>query len=128
MSDRAKARGLAGGVVTLKLKRADHTILTRRQTLDTPSRMADRIYRVALPMLRRDIAAGPFRLLGVGISGLVAATAPEPSGDLLDPLAGRRVAAELAADRIRARFGRDSSSWDARFAEASCNPAHEGIF
>jgi DNA polymerase IV len=108
VSDRAKARGLAGGVVTLKLKRADHTILTRRQTLDTPSRMADRIYRVALPMLRRDIAAGPFRLLGVGISGLVAASAPEPSGDLLDPLAGRRVAAELAADRIRARFGRDS--------------------
>ena len=57
-------------MVTLKLKRADHRLLTRRQTLAVPTQMADRLYRTALPMLRRDMAAGPFRLIGVGLSGL----------------------------------------------------------
>ena len=54
VSARAKAQGLAGGVVALKLKRADFGLLTRRETLDAPTRMADRIYRTALPMLQRD--------------------------------------------------------------------------
>jgi DNA polymerase-4 len=108
VSARAKARGLAGGVVALKLKRADHSLITRRQTLATPTRMADRIYRTALPMLRRDITAGPFRLIGVGLSGLIPAGAAESGGDLLDRAEAKRLAAELVADQIRARFGQDS--------------------
>ncbi|MFO1141526.1 MAG: DNA polymerase IV [Amaricoccus sp.] len=108
VSGRAKARALAGAVVTLKLKRADHRILTRRQTLEVPTRMADRIYRTALPMLRRDIASGPFRLIGIGIANLVPADDLEFASDLLNPGSARRLAAEGAADRIRARFGRDS--------------------
>ena len=60
VSARAKAKGIAGSVVTLKLKRADHGLLTRRQTLATPTQMADRLYRTALPMLRRDMSAGSF--------------------------------------------------------------------
>ncbi len=108
VSARAKAGNLAGAVVTLKLKRSDHRILTRRQTLEIPSRMAERIYRVALPMLRRDIAAGPFRLIGVGLAGLGPAADSELLGDLLDPESARHLAAEQAKDRIRARFGRDS--------------------
>ncbi len=107
VSARAKARTLAGAVVTLKLKRANHSTLTRRQTLDAPTQMADRLYRTALPMLRRDIAAGPFRLIGIGLATLTSA-GPETSGDLLDPAASRHLAAERAADRIRARFGADS--------------------
>ena len=108
VSARAKARGLAGGVVTLKLKRADHALLTRRQTVDVPTRMADRIYRLALPMLRRDIHKGPFRLIGVGLANLVSADDFELAPDLADPQAVRRLAAEGAADRIRARFGHES--------------------
>jgi DNA polymerase-4 len=108
VSARAKARDLAGAVVTLKLKRADHALLTRRQTVDVPTRMADRIYRIALPMLRRDIARGPFRLIGVGLANLVSADDLELALDLADPQAVRRLAAEGAADRIRARFGHES--------------------
>jgi DNA polymerase IV len=100
---RAKERGLAGHTVTLKLKRADHRLLTRRQSLAEPTQLADRLYRTAAPLLRRDLGAGPFRLIGVGLSTLVAA-APE-SGDLADPAAARRDAAERAADAIRARWG-----------------------
>jgi DNA polymerase-4 len=108
VSARAKARGLAGAVVTLKLKRANHSLLTRRQTIAVPTRMADRIYRTALPMLRRDIGEGPFRLIGTGLAGLLAADGFELVPDLADPGSARRLAAEGAADRIRARFGTES--------------------
>ncbi|HVL20718.1 MAG TPA: DNA polymerase IV [Amaricoccus sp.] len=103
VSARAKRLGLAGRVVTLKLKRSDHAILSRRHTLDEPTAMADRLYRTALPMLQRDVPAGPFRLIGVGLASLSAAT--HESGDLLSPDADRRLRAERAADSIRARFG-----------------------
>ena len=70
--------------------------------------MADRIYRIVLPMLRRDIHKGPFRLIGVGLANLVSADDFELAPDLADPQAVRRLAAEGAADRIRARFGQES--------------------
>jgi len=108
LSARAKAKGIAGRVVTLKLKRADHRVLSRRQTLGAPTQMADRIYRTALPMLQRDIGYGPFRLLGVGLAGLVTFAQGESEGDLVDPKLSKRAEAERAADRIRARFGDNS--------------------
>jgi DNA polymerase-4 len=106
VSARAKRLDLAGRVVTLKLKRADHSTLTRRQTLDEPTVMADRLYRTALPMLQRDMSAGPFRLIGVGLASL--SVAGLESGDLLSPDSERRLKAERATDSIRARFGEKS--------------------
>jgi DNA polymerase-4 len=108
VSSRAKARDLVGTVITLKLKRSDHRILTRRQTLPVATQMADRLYRTALPMLRRDIDSGPFRLIGIGLSGLQSAPASDSPGDLFDPGLRKRLEAERAADRIRARFGHAS--------------------
>ncbi len=108
VSARAKARAFGGRVVTLKLKRADHGLLSRRHTLPAPSQMADRIYRCAAEMLQRDIPSGPFRLIGIGISGLVSASAADPGDDLLDQTGERRAAAERAADGIRAKFGQNS--------------------
>lgn len=105
VSDRAKARGLAGQTVTLKLKRADHRLLTRRSTLREASQLADTLYRTARGLFDKSGAAGPFRLIGVGLSGLVPASASDSASDLLDPDAPRRAAAERAADTIRARFG-----------------------
>jgi len=108
VSARAKARGLVGSVVTLKLKRADHRLLTRRQMLATPTQMAERLYRTALPMLRRDISTGPFRLIGIGLAGLTEKPLGDSGADLLDPGLQRRLDAERAADQIRTRFGHDS--------------------
>ncbi len=105
VSARAKAKGMTGGVVALKLKRADHRLLTRRHSLDTPTQMADRIFRTALALLERDVARGPFRLIGVGLSALAASGAAQETGDLLDPQAERRLGAERARDAIRARYG-----------------------
>lgn len=103
VSARAKRLELAGRVVTLKLKRADHTILSRRHTLEEPTAMADRLYRTALAMLQRDAGAGPFRLIGIGMASLSAGGAE--SADFLSPESERRLKAERATDSIRARFG-----------------------
>lgn len=108
VADRAKARGLQGRTVTLKLKQADHRILTRRRALAEPAQLADAIWRAAEPLLAAAQPQAPFRLIGVGLSDLSPASGHDPAGDLLDPGAGKRAAAERAADRIRARFGADA--------------------
>lgn len=108
VSDRAKARGLAGRVVTLKLKCSNHALLTRRQSLREPTQLADTLYRTARALYDQSARRGPFRLLGVGLSDLVEDSLADISGDLLDPQAKARAAAERAADTIRARFGADA--------------------
>ncbi len=105
VSDRAKAKGLAGRVLVLKLKRADHSLLSRRETLRDATQMADRIYRHARALFDQVGDEGPYRLLGVGISALCPEGEADISGDLLDPGAAQRGEAERAADEIRRRFG-----------------------
>jgi len=108
VSDRAKAKGLAGRTVTLKLKRGDFQLVTRRHGLNGATQLADRIYRAARELFDHAGTKGPFRLIGVGLSDLVAEAEADREGDLLDPAADRRAAAERASDRIRERFGKDA--------------------
>jgi DNA polymerase-4 len=108
VSDRAKAKGLAGRVLTLKLKRADFTLITRRTSLREPTQYADTIYRAASGLFAPLATQGPYRLLGCGLSDLVDAADADRAADLLDPGAQRRRAAESATDRIRARYGSDA--------------------
>ncbi len=107
-ADRAKARDLAGRTVTLKLKRADFTQITRRHTLPDPTQIADRIYRTARALFDQAGPQGPYRLIGVGISDLAPAAEADLTADLLDPQAAKRTQAERAADAIRAKFGADA--------------------
>ncbi|MEM1428851.1 MAG: DNA polymerase IV [Pseudomonadota bacterium] len=104
VADRAKAKDLAGRVVTLKLKRSNFALLTRRTALREPTQVADRIYRTASALLA-EAPDGPFRLIGVGLSELAVAGDADRAGDLFDPGAARRAEAERATDAIRARFG-----------------------
>ncbi|MCU0814932.1 MAG: DNA polymerase IV [Cypionkella sp.] len=108
VADRAKAKQLAGRTVTLKLKRGDFQTLTRRQALGDATQIADRIYRTARALLDQSGDRGPFRLIGVGLADLVPEDQADISPDLLDPDAARRAAAERAADKIRARFGKEA--------------------
>ncbi len=108
VSDRAKAKRLAGKTVTLKLKTAGFQTVTRRHSLGDATQTADRIYRAARELYDHAGTRGPFRLIGVGISDLTAESEADRSGDLLDPDAGKRAAAERATDAIRARFGHDA--------------------
>lgn len=108
ISDRAKARGLVGRVVTLKLKLSNHKQVTRRVSLTDSTQIADRIYRTARGLFDQAGVDGPFRLLGVGVSDLQPEDKGDLSGDLLDPNSGRRANAERATDSIRKRFGSDA--------------------
>lgn len=108
VADRAKARDLAGRTVTLKLRRQDFTLLTRRQSLREPTQMADRLWQAGQALLAQVAEPGPFRLIGIGLSDLAPATVADRTADLLDPGAALRAEAERATDRIRARFGPDA--------------------
>ncbi len=108
VADRAKSKNLAGRVVTLKLKRSDHSLITRRTSLRDPTQMADRIYTTARNLLDQVPRDTPYRLIGVGISDLLSDETADLSHDLLDPMASKRTATEQATDRIREKFGKDA--------------------
>ena len=105
VSARAKAKDKAGRVVTLKLKRSDHKLVTKRQSLYHPTQLTDVIYRTARGLFDQVGDKGPYRLLGVGISQLMGSAEADREGDLLDPGANQRAQAEQAADEIREKFG-----------------------
>lgn len=108
VADRAKAKGIAGRVVNLKLKTSGFKLVTKRLSLRDATQMADKIYRTARELFDQVGDQGPYRLLGVGISDLIPETDADRSGDLLDPNATKRTDAERATDKIRDRFGPDA--------------------
>jgi DNA polymerase-4 len=104
VSARLKAGSLAGSTVTLKLKSADFKLRTRARSLSAPSQLAARIFAAGRDLLAREVGATRFRLIGIGVSTLSDA-AGEDLADLLDR---RSAQAELAVDRLRAKFGREA--------------------
>ncbi len=104
VSARAKSYSLSGRTIVLKLKTADFRLRTRSASLDAPTQLADRIFRVAQAALKREADGRRFRLLGVGIANLAPASEADP-GSLVDPEGDKRAAAERAMDKIRGKFG-----------------------
>lgn len=100
-----RAEGYAGRCVTLKLRFADFSTLTRRHT-DDPTQDGLAIYRRARALLDRIPLRQPVRLIGLSVSSL----GPAASGQLslLDPDAQRRERLARAMDRVTARFGEES--------------------
>ena len=99
----ARADGLAGRVVTLKLRTTDFRILTRRRTIAVPTQTAKTLFAVGRELLAREATGRPYRLIGIGMAELVEAGAVEDdffAGDERRALAG-----EKTLDAIRARFG-----------------------
>lgn len=103
VADRMKEKAIAGRVVTLKLKTSDFRTLTRRRTLVDSAQLADTLFRHAREMLAREKPGLKYRLIGAGYSDLEPAHGD--AGDLLDPNATRRAAAERAMDAARSKFG-----------------------
>ena len=66
--------------------------------------MAHVIFEHGKALLKREATGRPYRLLGVGLSKLEAATGALEE-DLLDPSAGRKSEAERALDSLQSRFG-----------------------
>ncbi|WP_034813326.1 DNA polymerase IV [Hyphomonas sp. L-53-1-40] len=103
-ADRAKATGLVGNVITLKLKTAEFRTVTRRVSLSEPTQLAQTLFRNAKVLLAKEATGRTrFRLIGIGISDL--SEHRFDSVDLLDPLVAKRAAAERASDIARKKFG-----------------------
>jgi len=108
---RLRAAGLAGHVVTLKVKTADFTLLTRRTTLERPTDDGRAVFDAARALLGRVDLARPVRLTGISVSGF-AGEAERGQLDLFGaekraapPGEERRKALNAALDRIADRFG-----------------------
>ena len=101
---RLKDAHRAGGNVTLKLKTAQFRTLTRSRRLDSPTQLAERLYRTAMPLLTTAADGRPFRLIGVGAGDLVAGDLADPP-DLADPERGRQARIEAAMDKVRGKLG-----------------------
>jgi DNA polymerase-4 len=103
---RARASGLRARVVVLKIKYADHTLITRRTTLERPTADGRLVARVAHALLAEvpAIERRGVRLTGVALAGLDVEGAPRQLGfDEAEAERGERLGAVL--DEVRARFG-----------------------
>ncbi|MDD3837406.1 MAG: DNA polymerase IV [Phenylobacterium sp.] len=99
----ARAAGVAGRVVQLKLKTADFKILTRRRTLPVATQTAKRLFAVGRELLAVEARGRPYRLIGIGLADLADAASVE--ADFFAGEEKRALAEETTLDAIRARFG-----------------------
>jgi DNA polymerase-4 len=124
---RLRAAGLAGHVVTLKVKYSDFTLVTRRATLPHPTDDDREIFETARSQLDRADLARPIRLTGISVSGFAseaekgqlglfqAEPAPRPAA------AEKRRALNAALDALAERFG-ESAVTPADLADAPRRP------
>ena len=103
VASRARSRGVRAGRVTLRLRYADFTTITRTQTI-TPTNVDVDVHRVALAIYRRERAPRvQIRLIGVALSKLsledVQLDLPRLDGGAVR---GR------AVDAVRQKFGYDA--------------------
>jgi DNA polymerase-4 len=102
----ARAGGVAGRVVTLKLRTTDVRIVTRRRTQPVATQTAHTLFQVGRELLAREATGRPWRLIGVGIAELV--DADHAGADFFADGERKALASERSVDAIRARFGHDS--------------------
>ena len=99
-----RQRGKQARCVTLKLRYADFTTITRRHTLRQSDNTDQTIFDTGLQLLKRALAQEkqPVRLIGIGVSNLVE---PGKQLALLDSSAQRREQLDRTIDRIRRKYG-----------------------
>jgi DNA polymerase IV len=85
-----------GRTVTMKIRLQPFKTYTRSRTLDSPTRDAERVFRVARELLDRFDPSAPVRLIGVGVAGLRAGEPTAASGPA-QPLSLEQDAAGRAA-------------------------------
>jgi len=100
-----RAQGYAGRTVTLKLRFADFSTITRSHTGD-PTQDGLTVYREASALLDRVVLRQPVRLIGLSVAAL--GLAGQGQLALLGPDAVRRERLARALDRLVERFGEAS--------------------
>ncbi|HNQ07253.1 MAG TPA: DNA polymerase IV [Tetrasphaera sp.] len=105
---RMRSAGLVGRTISIKVRFADFTTITRSKTLRDPTDVSQEVYAIAVSLYDAlGLQRARLRLVGVRVEGLVkAANAPvQPTLD--EPEHGWRDA-DRALDRAVARFGSGS--------------------
>ena len=102
---RLRAAGMTGRTVTLKVRFADFTTITRARTLREPTDSGRTIHEAATGLFDAlGLQRARIRLVGVRLDKLVPTPSAPIQGILGEPEHGWRDA-DRAADRARARFG-----------------------
>jgi DNA polymerase-4 len=104
VAGQARAAGIAGRVVTLKLRATDFRIVTRRRTLPVATQTAHTLFKVGRELLAREADGRPWRLIGIGNADLV--EADQAGADFFAAEETKALASERSIDAIRARFGK----------------------
>jgi DNA polymerase-4 len=108
---RARRHGIRGRTVVLKIRFADFTTITRSRTLDAPTDVGQVLYDTAVDLYAAlRLQRARIRLVGVRLEGLADLEGSVEQltfddGSTASPVDRR--AAEVAADRLRERFGQD---------------------
>jgi DNA polymerase-4 len=99
-----RAAGIAGRTATLKLRRPDFQIVTRRRTLPIPCQTAKALFAVMRDLMMSELGQ-PYRLIGAGLADFVEA---EAGNDLFGQAEAKALKSEKAVDALRDRFGKDA--------------------
>lgn len=99
-----RQRGKLARCVTLKLRYADFTTITRSHTLKPATAVDQTIFDTGLKLLNGALTREkqPVRLIGIGVSGLAE---PGEQLDMLDASTERRERLNSTIDRIRNKYG-----------------------
>jgi len=99
-----RQQGKPARCVTLKLRYADFTTITRRHTLKQATNTDQTIFDTGVKLLKRELSLGkqPVRLIGIGVSSLVELGRQL---DMMDSSAQRQEQLNRAIDRIRNKYG-----------------------
>ena len=99
-----RRRGRQARCITLKLRYADFTTLTRSQTLAQAIDADQVVFGTGVKLLRRALSGErqPVRLIGIGVSNL---SEPGRQMAMLDASAARIEKLNRTVDRIREKYG-----------------------
>jgi len=97
-----RQQGKQARCVTLKLRYADFTTITRRHTLKQSSDSDQTIFNTGVGLLNQALSQQKVRLIGIGVSNL---TEPGRQLDMLSSSARRLEQLDRAIDRIRQKYG-----------------------
>lgn len=105
VSERLKAQTLSGKCVTLKLKSADHKVVTRSRTVPTAIWQAHRIEEIAHALLVSALKKGQtYRLIGIGVDGFTTSDDTQQL-DLEPDISAKKTKLEAATDKVRKQLG-----------------------
>ncbi|ANZ38481.1 DNA polymerase IV [Lentzea guizhouensis] len=99
-----RAKGLHGRTVSIKVRFADFTTITRSRTLSVATDVTQEIYRTAVDLLDTQVPHGAVRLIGVRIEGLDNSDSAHQL--IFDAPENGWREADQAADQARSRFGK----------------------